>query len=83
MSTVPELLKVIDLVLTLPVTSVENERLFNFMKRVKTYLRNKSGDERLSDLLVIASLQEDAKNLKIDDVIDEFGNLKQRQYPLF
>ena len=48
------------------------------MKLVKTYLRNKSGDERLSDLLVIASLQEDAKNLKIDDVIDDFGHLKPR-----
>lgn len=30
-----ELLKVIDLVLTLPMTSVENERFFSCMKRVK------------------------------------------------
>jgi len=78
-----ELLKVIDLVLTLPVTSVENERFFSCMKRVKTYLRNRCGDERLSDLLVIACLQEDAKNVNLEAVIDDFGHLKQRRYPLF
>ena len=78
-----ELLKVIDLVLTLPVTSVENKRFFSCMKRVKTYLRNRCGDQRLSDLLVIACLQEDAKNVNIDAVIDDFGRLKQRRYPLF
>lgn len=78
-----ELLKLIDLVLTLPVTSVENERFFSCMKRVKTYMRNRCGDTRLSDLLVIASLHEDAKNVNFDAVIDDFGRLKQRRYPLF
>ena len=53
------------------------------MKRVKTYLRNKCGDQRLRDLLVITCLQEDAKNVNIDAVIDDFGRLKQRRYPLF
>lgn len=78
-----EVIKVIDLVLTLPVTSVENERFFSCMKRVKTYLRSRCGDERLSDLLVIACLQEEAKNIDTELVIDSFGHMKQRRYPLF
>ena len=78
-----ELLKVIDMILTLPVTSVENERFFSCMKRVKTYLRNRCGDQRLSDLLVVACQQEEAKNVNIDAVIDEFAHMKQRRYPLF
>lgn len=77
-----EVIKLIDLVLTLPVTSVENERFFSCMKRVKTYLRNSCGDKRLSDLLVLASLQEETKNVDIDIVIDEFARMKCRRYPL-
>jgi hAT family C-terminal dimerisation region len=77
-----EVLKLIDLVLTLPVTSVENERFFSCMKRVKTYLRNRCGNERLSDLLVIACLPEDAKCVDTDVVINDFAQMKPRRYPL-
>lgn len=34
---------------------VANERLLSCMKRIKTYLHTATGDERLSDYLVIAS----------------------------
>lgn len=77
-----EVIKLIDLVLTLPVTSVENERFFSSMKRVKTYLRNRCGNERLSDLLVIACLPDEAKNVDTDIVINEFAQMKQRRLPL-
>ena len=76
-----EVLKIFDLVLTLPVTSVGKERVFS-MKRVKTYLRNRCGDQRLTDLLGISSIQDDVKNVNIESIIDDFGRLKQRRYPL-
>ena len=77
-----EVVKLIDLVLTIPVTSVENERFFSCMKRVKTYLRNACEDERLSDLLILNCLQEETKSVDIEEVINEFSKIKQRRYPL-
>lgn len=77
------LIRVADLVLTLPVTSVENERTFSCMKRVKTYIRTRCGDERLSDLLVLAILQEEVKRVDVEKVINIFSNMRQRRYPLF
>ena len=77
------LIRLADLVLTLPVTSVENERMFSCMKRIKTYIRTRCGDDRLSDLLVLAILQEEVKRVEVEKVIDTFANLRHRRYPLF
>ena len=47
------LLKCIQITLTIPVTSASCERSFSAMKLIKTYLRNRAGDDRLSDLTVL------------------------------
>ena len=49
----PNLMKCVQLALTLPVTSASCERSFSAMKIIKTDLRNKTGDDRLSDLAVL------------------------------
>jgi len=77
-----DLLKLVDIVLTLPVTTASNERMFSTLGRVKNYLRNSCGDEQLSDLLVLSCLSEDAKNLDLWDVVENFAPLKSRRYPL-
>jgi hypothetical protein len=48
------LLKCIQITLTIPVTS-SCERSFSAMKLIKTYLRNRAGDDRLSDLTVLSA----------------------------
>ena len=55
---------------TLPVTSCENERANSTLKNLKTVLRNKMGQERLSSL----ALMHIHYNLRIDfdDVMDKF-----------
>ena len=68
-----------DIVLTLPVTTASNERMFSTLGRVKNDLRNSCCDERLSDLLVLSCLSEDAKDLDLWDVVENFV---QRRYPL-
>jgi len=40
--------------MTIPVTSASCERTFSSMKLLKNWLRNKTGDRRLSDLLTLA-----------------------------
>ena len=77
-----DLLKLVDIVLTHPVTTASNERMFSTLGRVKNYLRSSCGDERLSDLLVLSCLSEDARDLDMWDVVDNFLRLKSRRYPL-
>jgi len=77
-----DLLKLVDIVLTHPVTTVSKERMFSTLGRVKNYLRSSCGDERLSDLLVLSCLSEDARDLDMWDVVDNFLRLKSRRYPL-
>jgi len=40
------------------------------------------GDERLSDLLVIAVEKEDANKIDLDEAVDRFSELKSRRYKL-
>ena len=77
-----EILKLLHLILTLPVTTATNERLFSILKRVKTYLRTRYSDERLSDLLVICSSKEDIGLLNLNELVDTFAKKKSRRYPL-
>ncbi|XP_065209889.1 zinc finger MYM-type protein 1-like [Planococcus citri] len=49
----PETFKLLTLILTIPVTSAAAERSFSALKRIKTYLRNTQGEERLSCLALI------------------------------
>lgn len=77
-----ETLKIITILLTLPVSTASNERFFSSLKLVKTHLRLTMGDERLSDLLVIAVEKETASQINFDQAIDIFGRMKTRRYPV-
>ena len=52
--TVPEATNLLKLVLTLPATTASVERSFSVLKRIKTYSRNRTKEERLSSLALIA-----------------------------
>ena len=54
--------------LTIPLTSCVAERSFSAMKRIKTYLRNKMSDDRLSNLALLhieKSLTDQVDNQKV------------------
>lgn len=78
----PETLKIITILLTLPVSTASNERFFSSLKLVKTHLRLTMGDERLSDLLVIAVEKETASLINLNQAVDMFGAMKTRRYPV-
>ena len=46
---------------------------FFALKRVKTYMRETMGGERLSDLLVICTETACAKNINFEILVDKFG----------
>ena len=73
-------LQLIRIAVTLPVTSASTERFFSALKRVKTYMRETMGGDRLSDLLVICTETACVKNISLDVLVDKFGKAKPRRY---
>ena len=61
---VPEATKLLKLVLTVPATTASVERSFSALKKIKTYNRNRTEEERLSSLATIAIEKERLKKLR-------------------
>ena len=80
-SSYPNLMKLFDLKRSLPVSSAEAERSFSTMKRVKTALRNRLGDEKMSNLCLLSAERDITKKLDINVLIDKF-NKNPRRVPL-
>ncbi|KAL9690219.1 hypothetical protein QQ045_010616 [Rhodiola kirilowii] len=74
----PFLYKVITLILTLPVSTATAERSFSRMNIVKNALRNKMGDDFLSDCLVVNIEKVISKMFSTDSTIDDFRDLETR-----
>ena len=62
---------------TLPVGSADAERFFSCLRRLKTYLRNRMGEDRLSSLALMNIHHEFEVN--IDKVIEEFKKKSNRR----
>nr|CAI5847007.1 unnamed protein product [Callosobruchus analis] len=78
----PELYKLLSLVLSIPVTSASVERSFSALKRIKTYNRSKMTQDRLSGLSLNAIEKHLVSELKetdnfYDNVIDYFDKLEK------
>src|ERR1700733_4873496 len=75
----PNLLKCMQVALTLPVTSSTCERSFSAMKLLKSFLRNKMSDERLSNMATLFISKDRVKRLDKNDIINRFGNNPSRR----
>ena len=85
--TIPEINKLLSLILSLPPTSASNERDFSCLKRVKTYCRNTMKQERMSSLSQMSIEKRLLKSLQktdkfYEDVISHFATSKQRRLEL-
>lgn len=83
----PELYKLICLIVTIPVTSASVERSFSGLKRIKTYIRNTIGQDRLSNMSIVSinkDLLVELKNSEVfyEQIIDYFADKKNRRIPL-
>ena len=77
-----ELLKIIRVVLTFPLTTCSNERFFCVLTFVKDYLRTPMENERLLHLLLIFSEKAAGKELDFEKLVDDLAKMKERRYPL-
>ena len=66
-----EVIKLVRIAMTIPVTTAGNERFFSVLKRVKTYLRSTTSDERLSHLMLMSVERSLVKSLALDDLVDD------------
>lgn len=77
-----ELLAILRILLTIPVTTASNERFFSVLNNVKNYLRTTTGDSRLSSLLLMATEKNMVKSFDLEELVNDFGHMKHRRYPL-
>ncbi|CAH1113923.1 unnamed protein product [Psylliodes chrysocephalus] len=79
-----EVVKLCKLVLTIPATSVLVKQSFSALKRIKSFIRNSTSEDRLSNLALISIEKQFVKQLSenskfYDDVIDRFAAVKDRR----
>lgn len=67
----PSTYKLLQIIATLPVTTASSERSFSTLKRLKTYLRNTIGENRLNSLALLNIHREII--LTTDEVLNDFA----------
>lgn len=79
--TFSETVSLLNILITTPMTTAEAERCFSTLKRVKTFLRNAMGPERLNALAMLSMERELVLNMPDfnEKVIDRFAALKERR----
>ena len=69
----PNLVKLLQISLTIAVSTAECERSFSALKRIKTFLRSTMSEQRLTDLALLSIEKQLSQNLPLDEVIDRFA----------
>ena len=78
--TFPTLKTLIQLALTVPVTSCTCERSFSCMRRVKTWLRSNMSQERLDHLSILALERNIYTDCTDEELVKAFNCMKRRRY---
>lgn len=69
----PLLVKLIQIALTIAVSTAHCERSFSVLKRIKSYLRSTMTQKRLVNLALLSIEKELSQNLSLDDVVHRFA----------
>ena len=83
---IPNIFKVVQILATMPVSSCEAERSFSALRRIKNYMRTKTGQARLSSLTLFhleRDILNDVMRNDINKMINEFGSRNGRNHFFF
>lgn len=69
----PNMFKLLQVALTLPISSSSCERSFSAMKRIKTWLRSSMLQNRFNNLAIINIEKEISKKIDKEDILDSFA----------
>ena len=68
----PALVRLLQITMTICVSSAQCERYFSALKRIKSYLRSTMTERRLVDLASLSIEHDIARQLSVEAVVDEF-----------
>ena len=69
----PDVVKLARLFLVMPATNASNERAFSGMRRIKTYLRNSTTNNRLNHCMAVHVYAEDVDKMNTIEIAKEFN----------
>lgn len=69
---IPEIVKLIKMMLTIPISTCTAERSFSSLRRLKTYLRNNMTQRRLNDIAILHVNRDLAQEISLESVADIF-----------
>lgn len=78
-SSYPDVLTACLIFLTLPISVASAERSFSKLKLIKNYLRNSSGQDRLSNISILNIERKRNTEINIEKIINDFANAKARK----
>ena len=79
----PEVCKVMELVLVLPATNATSERSFSKLRLVKTYLRSTMSQGRLNHLMILSIYPGMVDNIDLNKICTEFASVNERRSTIF
>ena len=68
----PEIKKLIKLLLVVPSSTASAERSFSMLRRLKTYLRSTMTQVRLNSLVIMHSYSDDLASIPVSSILKEF-----------
>ena len=71
------------LLLVMPATNAVSERNFSALKRVKTYLRSTTTDQRLNNVMTLHVHKDETDKLNLVDIADEFCSKLENRKQMF
>ena len=74
----PEIFKLLNIILVLPVGTASVERSFSSMKQIKTRLRNRLNNANLAHLMRIAIEGPELSSVNFDEVLEVFKENNRR-----
>uniref|UniRef100_A0A2H8TJR3 Zinc finger MYM-type protein 1 n=1 Tax=Melanaphis sacchari TaxID=742174 RepID=A0A2H8TJR3_9HEMI len=70
----PNIYKLLQVALTLPISSATCERSFSAMRRIKTWMRSTMVENRFNDLSILNIEKDLAKKINNNDIVNAFSN---------
>ncbi|XP_044572317.1 uncharacterized protein LOC123257415 [Drosophila ananassae] len=80
---VPEFVRFVRLLITIPGSSCSNERSFSVLRRVKTYLRSTISQYRLNNVAILHVYRETTDKLDLDELLNEFISKNAKRSSVF
>lgn len=75
----PNIEIILGIYISTPATNCTAERSFSSLKRIKTYLRSKLGQERVNSLTILSIESEMTQEIQFEDIIQTFAEKKARR----